>query len=71
MLGLSHVDATTKQYDTEGKNLSSQTRLRWIIEPGRELFVVGLMGFDKAFSESSFVTSEQSLALKLNYTLRF
>ncbi len=62
---------TFLQYDTEGKNLSSQTRLRWIIEPGRELFVVGLMGFDKAFSESSFVTSEQSLALKLNYTLRF
>jgi len=33
--------------------------------------VVGLMGFDKAFSESSFVTSDQSLAVKLNYTLRF
>jgi len=62
---------TFLQYDTEGKNLSSQTRLRWIIEPGRELFVVGLMGFDKAFSESSFVTSDQSLAVKLNYTLRF
>ena len=26
---------TFLQYDTEGKNLSSQTRLRWIIEPGR------------------------------------
>ena len=62
---------TFLQYDTDAKNLSSQTRLRWIIEPGRELFVVGLFGFDKAFHESSFVTSDQSLAIKLNYTLRF
>ena len=62
---------TFVQYDTEGKNLSTQSRLRWIIEPGRELFLVGLFGFDKASSESSFVTSDQSLAVKLNYTLRF
>ena len=62
---------TFVQYDTDGKNLSSQTRLRWIIEPGRELFLVGLFGFDKLSSDSSFVTSDQSLAVKLNYTLRF
>lgn len=59
------------QYDTESKDLSAQSRVRWIIEPGRELFVVGLFGFGKEDSRSSFVTRDQSLAVKLELTWRF
>ncbi len=59
------------QYDTESKNLSVQSRLRWILEPGQELFVVGLFGFAKENSRSSFVTEDQSLAVKLALTFRF
>ncbi|MEC8495258.1 MAG: hypothetical protein VXZ39_10060, partial [Planctomycetota bacterium] len=62
---------TLAQYDTDDKDLSVQSRLRWILEPGRELFLVGLFGFDKEDSRSSFVTAEQSLAIKLEVTFRF
>ncbi len=59
------------QYDTESKNLGVQSRVRWIIEPGRELFIVGLFGFSKEDTRSSFVTEDQSLAVKLEASFRF
>jgi hypothetical protein len=59
------------QYDTTSKNLAVQTRLRWILEPGRELFIVGLFGFSKEDSRRSFVTEDQSLAVKLEANFRF
>lgn len=59
------------QYDTESKQLGLQTRLRWILEPGRNLFLVGLFGFEKEDSLSSFQRTEQQLAIKLTYTVRF
>ncbi|MEM8712318.1 MAG: DUF5916 domain-containing protein, partial [Planctomycetota bacterium] len=59
------------QYDTDSKNLSAQSRLRWILEPGRELFIVGLFGFSKEDTRSSFVTEDQSLAIKLEANFRF
>ncbi len=62
---------TLAQYDTDDKDLSVQSRVRWILEPGRELFLVGLFGFEKEDSRSSFVTADQSLAIKLEVTFRF
>lgn len=62
---------TLAQYETDDKDLSVQSRVRWILEPGRELFLVGLFGFDKEDSRSSFVTADQSLAVKLELTFRF
>ncbi len=59
------------QYDTTSKNLAVQSRLRWILEPGRELFIVGLFGFSKQDTRSSFVTEDQSLAVKLEANFRF
>ena len=59
------------QYDTTSKNLSVQSRLRWILEPGRELFIVGLFGFSKENTRASFVTEDQSLAVKLEANFRF
>ena len=62
---------TLAQYDTDAKDLSVQSRVRWILEPGRELFLVGLFGFEKENSRSSFVSADQSLAIKLEVTFRF
>ncbi|MEL6713380.1 MAG: carbohydrate binding family 9 domain-containing protein [Planctomycetota bacterium] len=59
------------QYDTDSNDMSVQSRVRWILEPGRELFLVGLFGFDKEDTRSSFTTGPQSLALKLEATFRF
>ena len=36
-----------------------------------ELFLVGLFGFEKENSRASFVSSDQSLAIKLEVTFRF
>jgi hypothetical protein len=57
------------QYDTESKLIGLQTRLRWILTPGSDLFVVG--GFSWARSGGSTVPEDQSLAAKLQYTFRF
>lgn len=62
---------TFAQYDTDAKDLSVQSRLRWILEPGRELFLVGLAGFNKENTRASFTSSQQSLALKIEATFRF
>ena len=59
------------QFDTESNTLGLQTRLRWILEPGRDLFLVGLFGFQRERSDASFVRGEQQVAFKLTYTLRF
>lgn len=59
------------QYDTESKGLSLQSRLHWILEPGRELYLVGLQGWQRARHSAPLVPDQQELALKLGYTLRF
>ena len=62
---------TFAQYDTDAKDLSVQSRLRWILEPGRELFLVALAGFNKENHRAAFTSSDQSLALKIEATFRF
>lgn len=60
------------QYDTASKDLSLQSRLRWILEPGRELFLVGVFGWDRPQGvDGPLVPDGQELALKLVYTIRF
>ncbi len=59
------------QYDTESKNLGAQSRLRWIRQPGQELFLVGLFGWQKADHFSPYLPTNQEIALKVLYTLRF
>jgi len=58
------------QYDTESKQLGAQSRLHWIIEPGRDLFVVLQLGFSKEDHDAAFVTGEQNFIVKLGYTWR-
>lgn len=60
------------QYDTESKDATLQSRLRWILEPGRELFVVGLFGWERPDDGSDgFVPTDREVAVKLVYTIRF
>jgi Domain of unknown function (DUF5916) len=59
------------QYDSDSKNLSAQTRVRYIFRPGQELFLVGLYAWEKAVHEAPFVPTTQDSALKVLYTIRF
>ncbi len=58
------------QYDTESQNVGLQSRLRWILTPGNEFFVV----LNHAWQEDQFDRFEPAQArfrVKFNYTLRF
>jgi len=61
------------QYDTDSRNLGLQSRLRWAIKPGNEVFLV----VNHAWQYTTFDRFERLEALmtnvrvKLNYTFRF
>jgi len=58
------------QYDTESRNIGLQSRLRWILTPGTEFFVV----LNHAWQENRFDRFEAAqtrFRVKLNYTFRF
>jgi hypothetical protein len=58
------------QYDTDSRNIGLQTRLRWMIRPGNELFLV----VNHAWQQNTFDRYEAILSnvrAKLNYTFRF
>jgi len=58
------------QYDTDSEVLGYQSRLRWIIEDGREVFLVFNSAFDREENDSLDL-QETELTLKVEYTLRF
>jgi hypothetical protein len=58
------------QYDTESRNIGLQSRLRWILTPGNECFVV----FNHAWQENQFDRFESAqtrFRVKFSYTFRF
>jgi hypothetical protein len=58
------------QYDSESANIGLQSRLRWILAPGNEVFVV----LNHAWQEDQFDRFESAqtrLRVKMNYTFRF
>jgi hypothetical protein len=58
------------QYDTESKNIGLQSRLRWIMNPGNEFFVV----LNHSWQENDldrFEASQTRFRVKLNYVFRF
>lgn len=57
------------QYDAVEDDLGFQTRLRWIIEPGRELFLVWNHEFDA--DGARFESEASQGVIKLKWTLRF
>ena len=46
-----------------------QSRLRWIVNPGNDIYVV--YGDDWLNSPTGFLTVNRSLTTKINYTHRF
>jgi hypothetical protein len=60
------------QYDTDSEVLGYQSRVRWIIEDGRELFVVFNSAFNRDDGGANSVDfAESDLTVKFEYTLRF
>ncbi|MBW1886248.1 MAG: hypothetical protein JRJ58_22170, partial [Deltaproteobacteria bacterium] len=60
---------TFAQYDNVSDQIAAQSRFRWIIEEGRDLFLVVGQDFDA--SPGDFRVGETELVVKLRWTLRF
>jgi len=61
------------QYDTESQNVGVNTRLRWTIRPGNDLFVVWNRGWQKVIRdphELNLVPNGELVAVKLTWTFR-
>jgi Domain of unknown function (DUF5916) len=61
------------QYDTESQNVGTNTRLRWTIKPGNDLFIVWNRGWQRLVlnpQETSIVPQTDFIALKLRWTFR-
>jgi hypothetical protein len=59
-----------EQYDNESRVLSFQSRFRWILKPGNDLFLVLNRGWVKTFDDR-FEPSFDRASSKLQYTFRF
>ena len=58
------------QYDTDSRNIGLQSRLRWILKPGNEFFVV----LNHSWQENAldrFESAQTRFRIKLNYAFRF
>jgi hypothetical protein len=58
------------QYDNESRILGFQTRFRWILQPGNDLFLVLNRGWFKTY-DHEYVSSFDRGTVKLQYTFRF
>ena len=61
--------ANLLQYDSESREVGVQSRLRWILKPGNDLFLVFNRGWYRDFSGDYRRTFEKA-AVKLQYTFR-
>ena len=59
------------QYDNESEVIGLNSKLHWIPEPGREVFVVLNHNLEDLDRDNSFKSSLSDVALKVNYTFRF
>ncbi len=61
------------QYDTESQNVGTNTRLRWTIKPGNDLFIVWNRGWQRLITrpDLSLVPQTDLVAVKLRWTFRF
>jgi hypothetical protein len=61
------------QYDTESQKVGSNTRLRWTLKPGNDLFIIWNRGWQRLITsrdELSLVPDSELLAIKLRWTFR-
>jgi len=60
------------QYDNESRNLGWQSRMRWILRPGNDLFLVFSQGWiQDAPGGFRFRADESKVSTKFQYTFRF
>jgi uncharacterized protein DUF5916 len=59
-----------QQYDNESQLLSFQSRFRWILKPGNDLFIVINRGWIRTFDDR-FESAFDRASSKLQYTFRF
>jgi hypothetical protein len=61
------------QYDTESENVGTNTRLRWTIKPGNDLFIVWNRSWQKLVPSPRLRLIPQSdlIAMKLHWTFRY
>ena len=61
------------QYDTESQNVGTNTRLRWTIRPGNDLFVVWNRGWQHRVPrpDLSLVPETDLIAVKVRWTFRY
>ncbi len=62
--------ANLVQYDNESRMLGFQTRFRWILRPGNDLFLVLNRGWFRTL-DGDYVSSYDRGTVKLHYTFRF
>ncbi len=61
------------QYDSESRNLGTNTRLRWTLRPGKDLYVVWNHGWEHPIgsdNRSTFQPVSDQLVVKLRWTFR-
>jgi len=61
------------QYDNQSHNVGANTRLRWTIRPGDDLFVVWNRGWQRVIAEGgdlNLVPQDETVAIKLRWTIR-
>jgi hypothetical protein len=60
------------QYDNRSRNLGLQSRVRWTVQPGNDLFFVFGQGWiQDPDREYDFRRQDTKLATKFQYTFRF
>ena len=66
------VLSTFVQYDTESQNVGTNTRVRWTIRPGNDLYVVWNRGWQRIVTDPrvSLVPQSDLIAIKLRWTFR-
>ncbi len=62
--------ANLVQYDSESRLLGAQSRFRWIIRPGSDLFLVLNRGWERRESDNRYIPSYDKGSVKLQYTFR-
>jgi hypothetical protein len=59
------------QYDNESRNVGLQSRLRWILKPGNDLFLVFNQGWEQELGGLTFRRVGTRVTGKVQYTFRF
>ena len=60
------------QYDTSSQSVGANTRLRWTIKPGNDLFIVWNRSWERLITrpDPSFIPQGELIAVKLRWTFR-